>query len=607
MKNTIDLIFGIVLLSVVLLAQGSVAASQQQTKKETEVAQPQSSAEVPPLNEIIPLASALSGRLANLENELNQLADQSSIEKQYAAIGAKLEGFKLKYKQIEEVSVYNTANIYAIRRLIEKKKSLLETVNEPLKEKIDQVDSWKTQWLAEKTRWEAWQSALLKEPAPEQLKVAFKKSHNTIDTGLNLVMQRLENLLALQAKGGDVEGRLDAFDADLYSVISGARQEYLFSKAPPLTSFGFLAQFRIELWSEALEDFQLLSWPGWHFFSRHGWIFFFQICLILFLIRSIHSNKKALSESEHWRFLAERPISSALFINIVTLGLLLVYSPYFSDLRLPFLAVGGIASVRVLGLVITRPWKKQAVYSVIIVFLISELLVSINLPLPLARLYILLVSLVALYLLVRWSKQCFALNEAVFYIWLLRVAQIFFVVIVVAELWGNDGIAAYLFHSTITSMADTLVYMFLIYMIYGGLHWLFFSSPVWKIKLLRNDARSHVQKVGFLFAAAVVGFAVLPAILVAWDVYENLLDATTSIYSYGFTLGTFQISVGMIVISVAVFYCAALISTILPKVILDEKVSGRKLPRGVERSIYQLIRYFVIFVGFFFIGVLSWF
>lgn len=599
MKNAINLIFLIVLLSVVFLAPGNAPASQPQKKdKQTESTHPKPSAEVPTLAEIIPLTADLTGHLANLKNELNQLADHSTIKKEYATIGAELEDFRLKYKQIKEISVDNTANIYAIRHGITNRKSLLETLGEPLIEEINRVDSWKTQWLAEKTRWGAWQSSLLKDHPPEQLKLALKKAHKKIDIGLDLVMQRLENLLALQAKGGDVAGRLDAFDSDLHSVILGAHEEYLFSKAPALISFGYLSQFRSEMWSAALEDLRLLSWPGFNFFSQHGWTFLLQICLILFVIRVIHRNRKALIESEHWKFLADRPISSALFINAVTLGLLVVYSPYFNDLRLAFIVVGGIASVRVFGLVITRPWKKQAVYSVLIVFLVSELFGSINLPLPLSRLYIFLVSLVALYLLVRWTKQCFALHEAVFYIWLLRVAQILFVVIIVTELWGNDGIAFYLFNSTIASVAYTLPYIFFIYMIYGGLHWLFFSSPVWEVKLLRNIAGANVKKVGFLFAAGIVSFAVLPAILVAWDVYENVLDTTTSIYSYGFTIGTDQISVLMLVGSVAIFYCAFLIAQILPRVILDEKVSGRKLDRGVLRSIAQLIRYFVIFIGF---------
>ncbi len=59
-------------------------------------------------------------------------------------------------------------------------------------------------------------------------------------------------------------------------------------------------------------------------------------------------------------------------------------------------------------------------------------------------------------------------------------------------------------------------------------------APGWQVATLRSDAGDLVQKVGALFATGTVGFALLPAILVAWNVYDSVLVATTSIYSYGF-------------------------------------------------------------------------
>jgi potassium efflux system protein len=598
MKNAINLIFWIVLLSVVPPAPGNVLASQQNKKNQTEVTHPKPSAEVPHFNEIIPLSSKLSGQLAKLKNKLNQLADLSLVEKEYAVVAADVESFARQYKQIKKIDNYNTAKVYVLSRAATNKKILLEKVSKPLIEEMSRVDLWKTQWLTEKKHWDYWQSSLLGDQAPEQLKLAFGKGHKIIDTGLDLVMQRLEKMLSLQAKGGEIVGRIDEFDADLHFVISTARQDYLFSQVPPLISFGYLSQFRSELWSAAVEDLRLMPWPGVSFLSQYGWIFLLQFCLIVLVMSVIRRNKKALNASEHWKFFADRPVSSALFINIVTLTLFVAYAPYFNDLKLAYIVVGGIASVRVLGLVIVQPWKKQAAYIVMGIFVVSELLMAINLPLPLSRLYIFLVSLIVLCLLVRWTRQSFALQEAGFYIWLLRVFEIFFVVILVAELWGNAGIAAYLFNSTIVSMAIALPFMFFIYMMYGGLHWVFFSSPVWQVATLRSDAGDLVQKVGALFVTGTVGFALLPAILVAWNVYDSVLDATTSIYSYGFSIGTVRLSVGMIVAAATILYCAYLTSRILPKVLLAENVSGRVLARGVKRSIAQLIRYFIMFIGF---------
>jgi potassium efflux system protein len=598
MRNTTNIIFGIVLLWVVFLVPGYVLASQQQKGDQTAGAKLKPDIAVPDLAAIIPLSSKLSGLFARLKNNLNQVADVSPIEKEYAAIATDLEELTRKLNQLKETDGYNITRIYMLKQGIGNMKTLLGHVNKPLTNEISRVDSWKTEWMSEKARWDVWQSAMLKDQAPEQLKLVFRKAINTIDTALDLVMHRIENMLALQAKGGDVAGMIDIFDADLHAVISSARQEYLFSKAPPLLSLAYFSQLRSNSWSGALDDLRLISFPGVRFFIQHGWSFLLHLCFLLVVIGVIYRNRVALKALEHWKFLADRPVSSALFITIATLALFAVYSLYLDDLRLAYIVVGGVACVRLLGLVIDRPWKKQAAYGVMIVHIVSKLLVSIGLPLPLFRLFIFIASLMALYFLVRWAKKCSSLNEAGFCVWLLRVAAVFFVVVIIAELWGNAGIAVYLFRATTTSMALTLPYMFFIYMIYGGLRWVFHSSLIWQVKLLRSDAEFHVQRVGFLFVAAIVGFALLPAILVVWGLYDSVLEATQSIYSQGFSMGTLRISVGIIVASAGIFYGVFLTSRILPKVLLDEKVSGRKLARGVQRSVGQLIRYCIIFVGF---------
>jgi len=598
MKYTTNIILGIVLTGILFLVPGYVSADQQQKGAQAADTNQKPDIETPDLTKIIPLSASLSGLFAGLENNLQQGDDFSAIETEYAAIAADLETLTNEFDQLKETGAFNYSKVFVLRQAIAAKKSQLENINKPLTDEIRRVDKWKMEWLSEKEQWEVWQSSLLKNQPPEQLKRVFSKALNTIDTGLELVMQRLENMLVMQAKGGDVAGRIDALDADLRVVFSGARQEYRLSKEPPILSFEYLSQFRSNIWSLSPDDLRLFSWPGVRFFSQHGWVFLFQLCFVLVVIGVIHKNKITLETSEHWKFLADRPVASALFISIATLALLIVYSPYADDLKLAYNIVGGIACVRLLGLVMDHSWKKQAAYVVMIVYIVSTLLVAVGLPLPLARLYVLLVSLMALYFLARWDKKCSALNEAGFYVWLLRATGAFFIVIIIAQLWGNAGIAGYFFRAMFRSMAITLPYILFMYMIYGGLHWVFRLSPVWRVKLLRNDADFHVQRVGFLLSAAIVGFALLPAILVAWDLYENLPEATAGIYSLGLSLGSLRISVGLIVTLAGTFYGVFLTSRILPKVILDEAVSGQKLARGVQRSIGQLIRYGIVFIGF---------
>jgi small-conductance mechanosensitive channel len=597
-RNTITIVAGVLLL-LVFLGAGNVLASPPNKDKQTAVApSKQGRSAVPEFTDIIPLSAALSGALANLENSLNLIPDFYTVEKTSAAIAADVEKYTQKYNQLKKIDSYNIAELYALRQAVAEKKYIVDDVTKPLKDQIKQINGWKTHWLAEKKHWNFWQSSLLQEQAPDQLKLAFKRAHETIDTGLNLVKQHLEALLLLQAKAGEVVGRIDAFDADLLDEIANVREEHLFTKVPPLFSLTFFDQLKSGLWSAAVNDLRLFSWSGFRFFTQHAWIALLELSFVLIILGVIHGNRETLSRSERWQFLTKRPVSSALFINILTVALLVAYSPYSDALRLTNIVVGSIASMRVLGLVLVRAWRKQAVYWLMGVYLFSEILASISLPNPIVRLYIFWVSLITFYLVMRWMKQSAGANEAAFYVWLLRFAQAFFAVILITELWGNDGISAYLFKSMIKSLANVLPYMFFIYMIYGGLHWVFHSSPVWQVKLLRSDADSLVKKTGLLFFVGISYLILLPVILVAWNMYDNVLDAARSINTLGFSIGSVQINLGTIVIAATIFYCASLTSRILPKVLLDETVTGRKIARGVQRSITQLMQYCIIFVGF---------
>lgn len=599
MRNTLNIVVWIVLLSIVLLGPGNLFASKQGKASQTAVTTiKHDTPAVPKLTEIIPLSAALTGSLANLRNNLNQVADFAAVEKTYAVIATDVEKYTSKYSKIKEINSLNIGQLYVLRQNIADNKYLLEDVSKPLTDQISRIDSWKTEWVAEKNRWNFWQTSLLQDQAPEQLILAFKKAHGTIDTGIGLVMQHLESLLVLQAKGGEVEGRIDVLAANLLGEISNVHQVDLFSKVPPLFSLAYLAQFKGGLWSATLNDIRLSSWSGFRFFAQHGWIALLELCFVLGIIGVIHKNRETLNNSEHWKFLADRPVSSAIFINILTVALFVAYSPYSDSLRLTNIVIGGIASMRVLGLVLARAWRKQGVYCLMVVYIVSEMLTSIGLPNPFSRLYIFLVSVMALYLIMRWIKQSAVANEAGFHIWLLRMVQTLFAIIIITELWGNDGISAYLFESMIRSLGSVIPYIFFMYLIYGGLHWMFHSSPIWQVKMLRSDADSLVKQIGFLFSVAIIYLTLLPTILVAWNVYDNVLDATKSINSYGFSLGSVHIMIGTIVISVMIFYCAILIARFLPKVLLDETVTGRKIARGVKRSIAQLIRYCIIFVGF---------
>jgi hypothetical protein len=494
MKSKTNIIIGALLLFAIFILPVYVPASQQNNEvlptdtKQNHGDTEQQIPAVPNLSGIIPKVTELSGSFADLKVNLKQVPDFLTVEKQYAEIAVDVEELASKFNQLKEEDEPNLTKVYALRRAVSDKKSLLEEVGGPLEYEIHLFDSWKEQWQSEKARWGNWESSILKDQESEQLKQAFKKATKIIDKGLDLIAMRLGKILTLQAKGGIVGEKIEALEADVRAWISSSKHGYLYRKSPSMFSRDYYSQFKSELWNTVVDDLIIIPWPINRYFDRYRWAFLLQFVCFFLVFFVIYRNKKVLKESERWKLLAERPVSTSLLIVLLLEMFLWSYIPVPDFVKLTYRVVGSISTVRLLGLVIDRPWRRQAAYAVMTIFVVSELLAMINLPLELFRLYILLVSLIVLVFLYHWARQNSTQNKKGLYAWSINAFAGLFIFISIAEIIGNDRIAHYLFIGMIKSMALVLPYILLIHIIRGALHWVFFSSPVWQVKLLRTHA-----------------------------------------------------------------------------------------------------------------------
>ena len=97
---------------------------------------------------------------------------------------------------------------------------------------------------------------------------------------------------------------------------------------------------------------------------------------------------------------------------------------------------------------------------------------------------------------------------------------------------------------------------------------------------------------------AIWGLVLLPAILMIWEVYDTLEEATKGLLALGFNLGSQRISVGLLIVSAGILYVSFLTSWILQKLLMDEVLVRRKVEKGVRHSMARLVHYVIIFVGF---------
>jgi hypothetical protein len=265
---------------------------------------------------------------------------------------------------------------------------------------------------------------------------------------------------------------------------------------PSYPSSQYFSQVRSSgLWYAVQNGLDEISWPGSRLFARQGWIVFLQGFLALVVMIAIYRHRKALSASKHWRFIAARPFSAGLFLG--TMATLLIYELEGTPAiwKLTDAIVGGISFARLIGGLIEASWKRQFVYGLMIVFIVTRLMDVFSFPLPLFRLYTLLTALIGLLLCLRWAGESGRHKDPGLYPWSLRLGSLFFGVIMIAELWGKKALATYLFVSSIRSMTTVLVFMLFMYMIHGGLEGLFRASPLGRTAALHKDTDDIIRRI----------------------------------------------------------------------------------------------------------------
>jgi len=272
--------------------------------------------EEPDLADMIPLVSKLAGRLVTLENGIAGLLDVSEVESDYARVKANLQGPADQLRALEDSKDYKYSRLVELREIIRQEDELFERTSKPLSQAIRQLGAWREEWLAERSRWNEWQSSLDNEGEFDQLKSTFAKAHDSIDTALNLVLPQLGVMLTVQEKAGDIQAEIHALAAELDGQLAEERRGTLLNTAPPMFSSQYFSQFRSgDLWYAIEKGADGISWPDERFLARQGWILLIQGFITVFMIVTFYRNRRALGESERWRFLIARPLSAGLFLG----------------------------------------------------------------------------------------------------------------------------------------------------------------------------------------------------------------------------------------------------------------------------------------------------
>jgi small-conductance mechanosensitive channel len=304
-----------------------------------------------------------------------------------------------------------------------------------------------------------------------------------------------------------------------------------------------------------------------------------------------------IQNNERFKFLSNKALASALFISLTSVFIIFKYenSPPVQEL-LTAVSIG-ISFCYILKDRLTS-WKKEAIYFFVFLVLFNKIFLAIDLPTPLFRLYIAIISLTLIVLGVRWFRKCRADKVHKYWISILITGTVYFGIVFIAEIIGKEVLALFLFDALIKTIIIIALFVVYIFVVRGGLEWLLLKFNAKQKHLSPVDISKSVSRLTTFINIFAIVFIILPELLIIWGVYTNLQEANEGLMALGFKIGNSEITLQLFITAICVLYGSYIISSLFSRFIMNETMDNNKFDRGTRLSIAQLAHYFITFVGF---------
>jgi len=490
------------MMSLVLLPYNTIAQNQTQNDQ-TSAATKNTFAPTPDIAELVPRATDLTGNLATLEQQLGKLVDIHDTDSSFTAFNQGIEDPEKQLKALKDSTGYRHSKLVELKKDFDSENQAFEEISAPLKHAITTLGTWRKNWLKEQKLWKYWEDTLLKEGQLEQLNIIFRRVNNDIDKALNLIQPELEARLKVQEKGYQSQVKIMAMTVEIEGLINVKRQNMLNDASPPMLSSRYFAQFSNELWHNLKVGFRRISWPDANFFSSEWWIILLQLFASVLIILSIFRHRKKISDPKHYAFLAKRPVAAGVFIGIMLVFVFyLVYKTPDTWILL-ITIVGGVSFARLISAIADQTWKKRFVWVIVMLLIITRIFDVISLPLPIYRFYIVVIAIIGLFKCYQWIKIVRTNKGKKLFIWLLNIIVLLLIITIFSELIGKEALALYLYESMLRTLSTLLVFFLFMYLIHGGIEWIFLHATKKKSSIAHGDIKwCYFQKdsiAGILF------------------------------------------------------------------------------------------------------------
>jgi hypothetical protein len=314
MNSSFQSLFQAILLFTLVLVPGRLAAQGLPGVQSPAAATAQPPG-VPALDEIIPLATAVSGRLASLERAMGDRVALARVEQQLRDISARVDEYAGQFLALQTATGLREGRLPQLKAVIKSTGDALAGVSTFVTDKVRTLGNLRKEWLAEQQRWNTWQAALLHDEPLEHITTTVTRTQGAIETALGLLRQQLSPLLAIQEHAGTLHTRINTLTAEVGGLIALSQGGTLADASAAMFSAHYFAQLAAALRTGVRTGLVQIAWLDKSFLARQGWLMVLQGALSLLLALVFVHYRPQLEQVEHWRFVAKRPIAAGLLCS----------------------------------------------------------------------------------------------------------------------------------------------------------------------------------------------------------------------------------------------------------------------------------------------------
>ncbi len=545
------------------------------------------------LSDLQPKLTELEKKMLDMHSEISTINETLEIQEQFLTLSQKKNKLEEHFHLLKVDSKKNSQQLNELQNELQVIERSLLAAADTLNQDIATLDQWLDFWSTEEGKLDQWHEGLGASSSLPIVIKKLKKMQGTVDQARVDIDSHLTPLLLLQEKSGRIQVAGYKLHLQVESLFKDRYQRGIYSHAPPFFSREFTDQFNSKLWRDCLKGIILILQPDTKYLFKEKTLITLSVFFFLLIYGVFYSCKQYLHGSEQLLFVSRRPISISIFLTILFFLTFTANPPQFWIAL--FRAISLITVIRISRAIIADSAQKSSVTRLALVLLVTDLLVMVNLPMPLMRSYLLFVSLVfIIFLLAKEKETRKHASQVRKFFWIRRVALFFLLAVLLAEISGQADLAFFIFSASLktfyTGLFIWILYLLLLATIAIALHYVPFSL----IKKNTDKITTMIRPV--VIACSLLSFLVYS--LVCWRLFPTATNAAVYISSIGFTYNEIHISLGVCITAGLFLYASLCLSRMIQATLLQSVLPQQNIDKGLQLSITKLLHYAIMLVGF---------